>query len=87
MPDPTGTFTEIARVLRPGGSLVLACRTSDTPPPAWMDPDIYRIPTAADLTAMLTAAGFHRVDHHTVDTAGYELHLFAAHLANDSAAA
>ncbi len=87
MPDPTGTFAEIARVLRPGGSLVLACRTSDTPLPSWMDPDVYRIPTASDLTAMLTAAGLLRIDHQTVDTAGYELHLFAAHLANDSAAA
>ena len=86
MPNPTATFTEIARVLRPGGTLVLACRTSDTPAPTWMDPDVYRIPTASDLTAMLTAAGFHRIDHHTVDTAGYELHLLAAHLANDSAA-
>ena len=52
-----------------------------------MDPDVYRIPTASDLTAMLTAAGLLRIDHQTVDTAGYELHLFAAHLANDSAAA
>ena len=68
MPDPTATFADIARVLRPGGTLVIACRTSDTPPPAWMDPDVYRIPTAAQLTAMLTAAGFDRVDHHTVDT-------------------
>ena len=87
MPNPTATFTEIARVLRPGGTLVLACRTSDTPAPTWMDPDVYRIPTASGLAAMLTAAGFHRIDHHTVDTAGYELHLLAAHLANDSAAA
>jgi len=87
MPNPAATFTEIARVLRPGGTLVLACRTSDTPAPTWMDPDVYRIPTASGLTAMLTAAGFHRIDHHTVDTAGYELHLLAAHLANDSAAA
>ena len=87
MPNPTATFTEIARVLRPGGTLVLACRTSDRPAPTWMDPDVYRIPTASGLTAMLTAAGFHRIDHHTVDTAGYELHLLAAHLANDSAAA
>jgi len=82
MPDPTATFAEIARVLRPGGTLVIACRTSDTPPPAWMDPAVYRIPTADQLTSMLTTAGFTRVDRHTVDTAGYELHLFAAHLGN-----
>jgi arsenite methyltransferase len=80
LPDPTATFAEIARVLRPGGTLVLACRTSDTASPAWMDPAIYRIPTADQLTTMLTTAGFTRVDHHTVDTTGHELHLFAAHL-------
>ncbi len=85
MPDPAGTFAEIARVLRPGGTFILACRTSDTPAPAWMDPDVYRIPSAAQLIATLTAAGFHHIDHHTVDTTGYQLHLFAAHLANDSA--
>jgi hypothetical protein len=50
-----------------------------------MDPGVYRIPTAAKVTEMLTAAGFDRVDHHTVDAAGYELHLFAAHLPNDAA--
>jgi arsenite methyltransferase len=82
MPDPVGTFTDIARVLRPGGTLVVGCRTADTQPPAWMDPDVYRLPTAAHLTAMLTTAGFSRVDHHLADTAGYTLHLFAAHLAN-----
>ena len=78
MADPTTTFAEIARVLRPGGALVIACRTSDTPPPPWMDPDIYRIPTAAQLTATITAAGFGCVDHHTADSIGHELHLFVA---------
>lgn len=82
MPDPATTFAEIARVLRPGGTLVIACRTSDTALPAWMDPAVYRIPTAARITAMLTTAGFTRVDHRPVDTAGHELHLFAAHLPN-----
>jgi SAM-dependent methyltransferase len=87
MPDPTRTLAETARVLRPGGTLVISCRTSDTPIPAWMDPGVYRIPTAARLTEMLTEAGFDRVDHHTVDAAGYELHLFVAHLASDAAMA
>ena len=85
MPDPTATFTETARVLRPGGTLVIACRTSDTPLPAWMDPDIYRIPPAAQLTGMLTAAGFDHVDHHTVEATDHQLHLFVAHLADGKA--
>lgn len=84
MPDPAGTIAEIARVLRPGGSLVIACRTSDTPLPAWMDPAVYRIPTATQLTTMLADAGFECVDHRIADTSGHELHLFAAHLANDA---
>lgn len=87
MPDPTRIFAEIARVLRPDGGFVLACRTSDTPAPAWMDPDIYCIPTAGHVTSMITTAGFYRVDHQTVDAAGYTLHLFAAHLGNVADAA
>jgi hypothetical protein len=45
-----------------------------------MDPAIYRIPTAAQLTAMLTTVEFAHIEHRPVDTAGHELHLFAAHL-------
>jgi arsenite methyltransferase len=80
MPDPAATFADIARALRPGGTFVLACRTGDTPPPTWMDPDIYRIPTTKQVEAMLTAAGFERIDHHIVDTTQHTPHLFAAHL-------
>ena len=83
MPDPAATFIDIARVLRPGGTLVVACRTSDTPTPAWMDPDIYRIPTANHVKATLVAAGFVQVEHHTVEAADHDLHLFAAHLPDD----
>ena len=85
MPDPTATFVEVARVLNPRGTFVVACRTSDTPAPAWMDPAVYRIPAAAQVTSMLTAAGFPHVDHHHCDDAvGQELHLFAARLGNDA---
>ena len=82
MPDPTTTFTEIARVLRPGGTLVVACRPSDAPPPTWMDPAVYRNPTDAQITTVLTTAGFTRVDHRSVETTGHELELFAASLPN-----
>ncbi len=84
MPDPTATLADIARVLRPGGTLVIACRTSDTPTPAWMDPSVYRIPTATQLTAMLFDAGYDTVDHDTVNTSGHDLHLFAARLTDPS---
>jgi SAM-dependent methyltransferase len=85
MPDPTATFADVARVLRPGGMLVIASRTSDTSPPAWMDPAVYNIPTADQITSMLTTAGFASIDHHIVDTPGHELHLFAAHLPDPGA--
>lgn len=82
MPDRVATFTETARVLRPGGAFVVACRTSDTVTPAWMDPAIYRIPTAAQLIVMLTTSGFDHIEHHIVDDVRHPLHLFAAHLAD-----
>ena len=87
MPEPTSTFAEIARVLRPGGVFVIACRTSDTPVPGWMDPAVYCIPTAAQVTAMLVTAGFQEVDHHCDDTSGHDLHLFVGRLANSTATA
>jgi ubiquinone/menaquinone biosynthesis C-methylase UbiE len=65
MPDPTATFAEIARVLRPDATLVVACRTSDEPVPSWFDPDVYTFRTAADITTILHAAGFAQVEHHT----------------------
>ncbi len=80
MAEPATTLAAIGRVLRPGGALVVACRTSDTATPPWMDPDVYRIPTAAHLIDTLTTAGFANVDHHLVATPSHELHLFAARI-------
>ena len=77
MPDPAATLADIARVVRPGGTLVVACRTSDTATPAWMDPDVYRIRSAAAITTMMRAAGFDQIEH---ATSGDD-HLFVAHLA------
>lgn len=79
MPDLTATLTDLARVVRPGGLLILACRTSDTPVPSWMDPAVYHVLTASDLIDRLSDAGFESVDHQVVDSSGPEsLHLFAA---------
>jgi SAM-dependent methyltransferase len=83
MDDPAATFVDIARVLRPGGTLVVACRTSDTATPAWMDPNIYRVPTADHVRSMLGNAGFAQIEHHPGQTTDHDLHLFAARLAGD----
>jgi SAM-dependent methyltransferase len=82
MPDPAATIADIARVLRPGGRLVIACRTSDDDTPAWIDPDIYRIRSADEITAMLRAAGFDDVVHEPGDTKTHFIHLFVARLAD-----
>jgi SAM-dependent methyltransferase len=84
MAEPATTLADVARVLRPGGTLIIACRTSDTPIPTWMDPDIYRIPTTAQLTAMLGDAGYETVDHDTPNPSDPDLHLITAHLPNRS---
>lgn len=78
MPDPTATLTDIDRVLRAGGRLVIACRTSDTPLPTWMDPDVYRVPTLTQLDEMLDAAGYIDIDHHTTPAPSHDLHLVTA---------
>jgi ubiquinone/menaquinone biosynthesis C-methylase UbiE len=80
LPDPEATLAEIARVLRPGGTLAIACRTSDTPAPAWIDPNVYRIPSAAQVTDLLHAAGFNEIEHRPGDTSNRDIHRFAARL-------
>lgn len=84
MPDPTASLTDIARVLRPGGRLVIACRTSDTPHPAWMDPDVYHIPTRTQLEAMLHTAGYTDIEHHPAPVAGHDVQLVSAHTRDTS---
>jgi SAM-dependent methyltransferase len=50
-PDPAATLADIARVLRPGGRLVLTSLADDHPLPARFDTDIYRVSSLADATA------------------------------------
>lgn len=80
MPEPAATIADIARVLRPGGTLAIACRTSDTPTASWIDPAVYRIPSAAQVIEMLHAAGFSEVEHRPGDTSNGDIHCFAARL-------
>ncbi len=82
MDAPAATLTDIARVLRPGGTLVVGCRTSDTATPTWMDPDVYRIRPASQILAMLHAAGFDHLEHHAADSTTHDTHLFVGRLAN-----
>lgn len=77
MADPATTIADIARVLRPAGTFVVACRTSDTKPPVWMDPDVYRFRSAADITTLLHNAGFD-VEHRPGSADSDQTHLFIA---------
>jgi SAM-dependent methyltransferase len=61
-PDPAATLGEAARVLRPGGRLVLAYRAGEHPLPRRLDPSIYHVPTTEQLTKWLEATGFAHVD-------------------------
>jgi len=78
MADPQETLCEVARVLRPGGRLVVAARVSDDQMPAWMDPNIYRIPSRQDLTEMLRIAGFDSVVEHGGHESGHQVYWFVA---------
>jgi ubiquinone/menaquinone biosynthesis C-methylase UbiE len=55
--NPQSTLVECARVLRPGGRLVLASRDGALPLPRRLDPAIYTVPTLDDLDAWITNAG------------------------------
>jgi SAM-dependent methyltransferase len=64
-PDPAATLTEAARVLRPGGRLVLAFRAGDHPLPRRFDRDVYHVPTTEHATRWMLAAGFTGIAVHT----------------------
>jgi SAM-dependent methyltransferase len=63
-PQPPSTLAELARVLRPGGRLVLAFRDTAQPAPRRFDPRIYHLRSAADVARMLRDAGFTDVQVH-----------------------
>jgi len=79
MADPAASFAEIARVLRPGGVLVVACRTSDDGIPAWFDPDVYTVRAAGEITDLLQTAGFTRIAHTCDPGPAPHTHHFIAH--------
>lgn len=57
-PDPQTTLAECARVLRPGGRMVVAARDGVRPLPRRLDPTIYAIPAVDQLEAWMANAGF-----------------------------
>jgi arsenite methyltransferase len=64
-PAPAATVAEAARVLRPGGRIVLAFRAGEYALPRRFDPDIYHVPTTDQVTGWLKAAGFADIEVHT----------------------
>ncbi len=85
MADASATIAEVARVLRPGGRFVVACRVGDDPMPAWMDGVVYRIPTIARIRSLLEGAGFTEIAHHPGSAATHDTHWFSGDLERRSA--
>lgn len=57
-PDLTTAFREVRALLAPGGRIGIGFRPAERGRPRRLDPQIYRIPTSAQLTQALQAAGF-----------------------------
>jgi arsenite methyltransferase len=81
MAEPQTTLNEVARALRPGGRLVIGCRVSNDGVPAWMDPNVYRLPSAERVTQMLNQAGFVAISGESGDATNQWTSLFTADLA------
>jgi ubiquinone/menaquinone biosynthesis C-methylase UbiE len=63
-PKPEATIAEIARVLRPGGRLLLVFRGREHPLPKRLDPAVYEDVTTNQCVAWLANAGFESHGHH-----------------------
>ena len=78
MDEPATTLTEIARVLRPGGTLALACVVSDDGLDPWKDPTVYRTPSIDGVHDYLATAGFVRISHRQLSHPT-DVHMFTGH--------
>ena len=63
-PKPEATIAEIARVLRPGGRILLVFRGREHPLPKRLDPAVYEDVTTDQCMAWLASAGFDGQCHH-----------------------
>jgi hypothetical protein len=61
---------------------VIACRPNDDETPGWLDPHIYHLRSADEITRMLRAARFDHIDHEPGDAETHAIHLFVASLAH-----
>ena len=50
-----------------------------------MDPDVYRIPSAAQIVTMLHDAGFPQIEHQPGDESNHDVHLFVARFTDANA--
>jgi SAM-dependent methyltransferase len=63
-PKPEETIAEIARVLRPGGRILLVFRGREHPLPKRLDPAVYEDVTTEQCRGWLADAGFDSQCHH-----------------------
>ena len=78
--EPHTTIEEIARVLRPGGRVLLVFRGREHPLPGRLDPTIYRSVTTNDVVTWLLNAGFTNIDTKSPPSAPTEISFVIANL-------
>ncbi|GEP35026.1 hypothetical protein NSZ01_27940 [Nocardioides szechwanensis] len=78
--EPRTTIDEIARVLRPGGRVLLVFRGREHPLPGRLDPTIYRSVTTNDVETWLLDAGFTDIETKSTPSAPTEISFVIANL-------